>query len=136
MHRARKRGGVGEPNTTTGGAVRFRSTTSDTTAEPRWDAGLHPVSNLLEGFWLTPSRDVARVWGECRFASHGLARTSVPMAPTPSTLGELLAVLGVKNSKNTKSLWHEGSAAKLPLVLPSLSRGCRRLKAYLRRRLR
>ena len=92
--------------------------------------------NLLEGFWLTPSRDEARVWGECRFASHGLARTSVPMAPTPSTLGELLAVLGVKNSKNTKSLWHEGSAAKLPLVLPSLSRGCRRMKAYLRRRLR
>ena len=92
--------------------------------------------NLLEGFWLTPSRDEARVWGECRFASHGLARTSVPLAPTPSTLGELLAVLGVKNSKNTKSLWHEGSAAKLPLVLPSLSRGCRRMKAYLRRRLR
>ena len=92
--------------------------------------------NLLEGFWLTPSRDEARVWGECRFASHGLARTSVPMAPTPSALGELLAVLGVKNSKNPKSLWREGSAAKLPLVLPSLSRGCRRLKAYLRRRLR
>jgi hypothetical protein len=91
---------------------------------------------LLEGFWLTPSRDEARVWGECRFASHGLSETSVPMAPTPSTLGELLAVLGIKNSKNTQSIWREGSAAKLPLMLPSLFRGYRRMKAYLRRRLR
>jgi FMN phosphatase YigB (HAD superfamily) len=91
---------------------------------------------LLEVFWLDPLREEARIWGACRFASHGLATTKVPLAPSPDSVGELLEILGIKRSRNTGTLWREGSAAKLPLKLPFIAKGSRRAKDYLRRRFR
>lgn len=89
---------------------------------------------LLEGFWLNPSPDEARVWGACCFASHGIAETRVAMASSPTSIGELLAILGIRNSRSVKSLWREGSAAKLPVKLPLIAKGVRKLRSYLRRR--
>jgi predicted HAD superfamily hydrolase len=80
------------------------------------------LRDQLRGFYFTPSRAEAEVWGECRFSSHGSALIKAPLAPLPSNLKDFIWTLGIKRIGVGKAIWPYGAAARCSAQLAFFAR--------------
>ena len=93
---------------------------------------LRRLREQIRPFFFFPDPDEARAWGECHFASHGLANTQTRLAAPPRGPRDLLWMLGVRKFGAGRALWPHGAAARLPRPLSNAFRLAHRLRFRLR----
>ena len=80
----------------------------------------------LRWFYFFPTQAEAKVWGECRFSSDGLAAVKKPLAPSPRSLLDLLCSLGLRRFGSGHAVWPQAVAARMPSLIARFARLCQK----------
>lgn len=76
----------------------------------------------LRSFYFFPTKNEAKVWGECRFSSHGVASSKKPLAPFPRTLQDVLCSIGLRRFGTGHAIWPQAAAARMPFLIARFAR--------------